>query len=221
VATAPATRTLPERESLDRLAAAGVAVVRAVAVRTADDAVAAAGVIGGEVVVKVDAEGLAHKSDIGGVRAGLHDADAVRAAARDLLELPLPAGSRRRGLLVAPHFDGPEMIVGGRRDASFGPIVLVGLGGVLAEAIGDVAVRLAPVDLDEAAKMLDELRGKRILEGSRGRPGIDRAAVAATIVALGQVLVDDPALVEVDLNPVISGPAGTAAVDALVIEAVS
>jgi hypothetical protein len=98
--------------------------------------------------------------------------------------------------------------------------VLVGLGGVLAEAIDDVAVRLAPIDLDEAAEMLDELRGGRVLDGTRGRAGIDRAAIAATIVALGRALVDDPSLVEVDLNPVISGPAGTAAVDALVVEAI-
>jgi acetyltransferase len=133
----------------------------------------------------------------------------------------VPAGARRRGLLVAPHLDGPELIVGGRRDASFGPIVLVGLGGVLAEAIDDVAVRLAPIDPDEAAEMLDELRGRKILDGIRGRPGIDRAAVTATIVALGRALVDDPSLIEVDLNPLISGPATTAAVDALVVEAIS
>jgi acetyltransferase len=222
-ATAPPvagrTRALSERESLERLARAGVGVVRAVAVTTAEDAVAAAGSLGGPVVVKVDAEGLAHKSEVGGVRAGLRDADAVREAARELLELPLPAGARRRGLLVARQLEGPEVIVGGRRDSSFGPIVLVGLGGVLAEAIDDVAVRLAPLDIDEADEMLDELRGRRILAGTRGRPGIDRAAVAATIVAIGRALVDDPALIEVDLNPVISGPAGTAAVDALVVEA--
>jgi acyl-CoA synthetase (NDP forming) len=221
LASTPITRTLAERESLDRLAGVGISVVRPVAVATVEDAVAAAGALGGQVVVKIDAEGLAHKSDIGGVRAGLHDPDAVRAAARELLQLPVPAGARRRGLLVAPHLDGPELIVGGRRDASFGPIVLVGLGGVLAEAIDDVAVRLAPIDPDEAAEMLDELRGRKILDGIRGRPGIDRAAVTATIVALGRALVDDPSLIEVDLNPLISGPATTAAVDALVVEAIS
>ena len=221
LASTPITRTLAERESLDRLAGVGISVVRPVAVATVEDAVAAAGALGGQVVVKIDAEGLAHKSDIGGVRAGLHDPDAVRAAARELLQLPVPAGARRRCLLVAPHLDGPELIVGGRRDASFGPIVLVGLGGVLAEAIDDVAVRLAPIDPDEAAEMLDELRGRKILDGIRGRPGIDRAAVTATIVALGRALVDDPSLIEVDLNPLISGPATTAAVDALVVEAIS
>ena len=115
---------------------------------------------------------------------------------------------------------GIELIVGARRDPSFGPVVLVGLGGILAEAIDDVAVRLAPLDAEEASSMLDELRGRAVLAGVRGRPGIDRAAIVAAIVALGAAMVTEPTLLEVDLNPVISGPSGTAAVDALVVEAV-
>jgi len=94
----------------------------------------------------------------------------------------------------------------------------VGLGGILAEALDDVAVRLAPVDDETAASMLDELRASAILNGVRGRAGIDRAAVAGIIVALGRALVADETILEVDLNPVISGPDGTAAVDALVVE---
>ncbi len=217
----PATRTLPEVESLDRLAAAGLPVARFVRARSADEAVAAARTLGWPVVVKVDVVGLAHKSDIGGVRVGLADPAAVRSAAGALLALPLPAGVAVRGLLVARQLDGPELIIGGRRDPSYGPLVLVGLGGILADALDDVAVRLCPVDTDEAGRMLDELRGGRILAGVRGRPGIDRPTVAAAIVALSRALVDDPTLLEVDLNPVISGPGGTAAVDALVVEVVS
>jgi acetyltransferase len=114
-----------------------------------------------------------------------------------------------------------ELILGGRRDAQFGPIIIVGLGGVLAEALDDVAVRLAPVDAQTAGEMLDELRGKRILAGFRGRPAIDRPAVIVAIVALGRALVADPSLIEVDVNPLISGPDGTAAADALVVEAES
>jgi acetate---CoA ligase (ADP-forming) len=216
---ARATRTLPERESLERLGRAGLPVETPVAAASAEDAVDAARRIGGPVVVKLDAEGLAHKSDLGGVRVGLRDEAAVRAAANALLAIPLPADARRRGLLVSRHIEGVELILGGRRDPGYGPIILVGLGGILAEAIDDVAIRLAPVDVIDAEAMLDELRGGRILLGVRDRPGIDRAAVVDAIVALGRALVDDPTLVEVDLNPVISGPEATAAVDALVVEA--
>jgi acyl-CoA synthetase (NDP forming) len=94
----------------------------------------------------------------------------------------------------------------------------VGLGGILAEVLDDVAVRLAPVDADEALAMLGELRGQRVLGGVRGGPPIDRTAVAELIVAVGRAVADDARILELDLNPVISGPDGTAAVDALVVE---
>jgi hypothetical protein len=110
-----------------------------------------------------------------------------------------------------------ELIVGGRRDATFGPLVIVGLGGILAEVLDDVAVRLAPLDAASAAGMLDELRGTAVLAGVRGRGGIDRPSVVGAIVALGDLLAGDPTILEVDCNPLISGPDGTAAVDALVV----
>jgi acetate---CoA ligase (ADP-forming) len=211
------TLTLPETESLDRLAAAGLPVLRPTRVATPDAAVDAASAIGFPVVLKLDVVGLAHKTDIGGVRLGLDGAPAVRAAAVELLSLPLPSGAVGRGLLVGRQMSGVELILGGRRDPSFGPLVVVGLGGILAEVLDDVAIRLAPVSADGAAEMLDELRGGAVLAGVRGRPGIDRPAVIEAIVRLGRLLVDDPTIVEVDANPLISGPGGTAAVDALVV----
>ena len=213
-----ATTTLSEAASLARLAAAGLPVVATSQVGDAESAVLAAREVGLPVVLKVDADGLAHKSDIGGVRVGLIDDAAVRAAAVELLALPLPPGAERRGLLVAAHLDGVELILGGRRDPSYGPLVIVGFGGVFAEVLDDVSVRLAPVDADEAAGMLDGLRGAPILAGVRGRPGIDRAAVVDAIVALGRLLMDRPAIIALDANPLISGPAGTAIVDALIVE---
>jgi acyl-CoA synthetase (NDP forming) len=217
----PRTHVLAERESRERLAAHGLPVGDQAAVATEEAAVAAAARFGSPVVLKVDATGLAHKTETGAVRLGLRGPDAVRQAARELLALALPSDAVGRGLLVSRQLAGVELILGGRRDAQFGPIVIVGLGGVLAEALDDVAVRLAPVDAQTAGEMLDELRGKRILSGFRGRPAIDRPAVIAAIVALGRALVADPSLIEVDVNPLISGPDGTAAADALVVEAES
>jgi acyl-CoA synthetase (NDP forming) len=216
----PGRRPLGEPESLERLDAAGIPVVLPTRAADPDAAGAAAVAIGFPVVLKVDAVGLAHKTDIGGVRVGLVDEAAVRKAAAELLTLVLPVGVTRRGLLVSPHRAGVELILGGRRDPSFGPLVVAGLGGVLAEVLDDVAVRLAPVDAGDAASMLDELRGSAILSGTRGRPGIDRPAVIDAIVRLGRLLVEDPSISEIDANPVISGPQETAAVDALVVELV-
>jgi acyl-CoA synthetase (NDP forming) len=218
--TPPVVRALPERESLARLARAGLPVATPTLVMTPDEAAEAGRRIGFPVVLKVDATGLGHKSDLGAVRLDLRDPAAVRTAAAELLGLLLPAGAIRRGLLVDRQRTGVELVVGGRRDPSFGPIVLVGLGGILAEAFDDVAVRLAPVDVATAADMLDALRGRAILDGVRGRPGIDRKAVTDAIVLIGRLLAADPSIVEVDLNPILSGPDGTVAVDALVVEVV-
>jgi acyl-CoA synthetase (NDP forming) len=210
---------LPERESLELLRAAGLAVTPAVAVPDADAAVEAARPLAGHAVaLKLDAVGLAHKSDVGGVVLDLVGDDAVRAAATDLLALGRRHALDVRGLLVEPMADaGVELIVGLRRDPSFGPAVMVGLGGVLTEVLDDVAIRLAPVSMATATSMLDELRGSRLLDGVRGRPPVDRRAVAELIVGLSRLGIARPDLVAVDLNPVIAMPAGAVAVDALVV----
>jgi acetyltransferase len=185
----------------------------------ADAAVEAARPLGGHAVaLKIDALDLPHKSDLGLVRLGLVGDAAIREAADGLLRTARSAGIDARGLLVEPMADpGVELIVGVRRDPSFGPVVLVGVGGLLAEVLDDVAIRLAPVRRDEAAAMLDSLRGRRLLDGVRGRPAVDRGSIVDLIVGLGCLAMSRPDLVEVDLNPVIASPEGAVAVDALVV----
>jgi acetyltransferase len=212
-----AATALPELESLEWLAAAGLPIVREERAATPGEAVAQADAIGYPVVVKIDAVGLAHKSDVGAVRVGVRDGDEVHAAATELLNKKLPDGATRRGLLIAPHLEGLELIVGARRDPSFGPLVLIGLGGIFAEVIDDVAIRLAPVSADDAAAMLDQLRGRRLLGPMRGRPGIDRSAVVEAIIRIGLAICASPEVVEVDINPLMSSPDRTAAADALVV----
>jgi acyl-CoA synthetase (NDP forming) len=112
---------------------------------------------------------------------------------------------------------GVELIVGLRRDAQFGLAVVVGLGGIFTEVLDDVAIRLAPVGHATALAMLDELRGRRILDGIRGRAAVDRDAVADLIVGLSRLATERSDIVEVDLNPVIATPGGAVAVDALVV----
>lgn len=216
---APVTHALPERESLELLRAAGLSVTTAAAAPDMEAAVGAARSLGGgPMVLKLDATGLAHKSDLGLVRLGLTGDDAIRAAADDLIATGLRHGLEPRGLLVEPMADpGVELIVGLRRDAQFGPAVMVGLGGIFAEVLDDVSIRLAPVRHADALSMLDHLRGRRILDGVRGRPAIDRSAVADLIVALSRLGAERPDIIEVDLNPVIASPRGALAVDALVV----
>jgi acetate---CoA ligase (ADP-forming) len=217
--SSPARMVLAERESLELLRAAGLPVTPAVAAADAGSAVDAARALGDvPVALKVDAPGLAHKSDQGLVRLGLRGDAAIRAAADELLAEAARHDVAARGLLVEPMAEaGVELIVGLRRDALFGPAVMVGLGGILTELLDDVAIRLAPVGTDDALAMLAELRGRRILDGARGRPPVDRAAVADLVVRLARLGHDRPDIVEIDLNPVIATPAGVLAVDALVV----
>ena len=211
-------RPLSERDSLAFLASAGITVSAAVPVADAAMAVDAARRIRGPVAIKLEATGIWHKTDVGGVALDVIGDDAVRDVAEAMLHAARDAGLEVQGLLVEPMAaPGAELILGLQRDPLFGPAVLVGLGGVLAEVIDDIAIRLAPVTPRVAMEMLDDLRGRALLDGVRGRPAVDRSAVAAMLVALGRLGADRPDVLEVDLNPVIASPTGAIAVDALVV----
>ncbi len=212
---------LAEQESLERLRLAGLPVVESIAIpgdsvdAVLGAAMVAASAIGWPIAVKADAPRLVHKTDVGGVVLGVSDAELLGAAVAAVMAA---GGAATRGILVQPMVAaGLEIIVGARRDAQFGPLVLVGLGGVLAEALDDVAVRLAPVSHDLALEMLDELRGSALLDGPRGRPAVDRAAIASIVVALGDAMLGHSNWLEVDINPVIAGPDGAIAVDAVIV----
>lgn len=212
-------RALPERESLELLREAGLAVTAAIAVPDAEAAVEAARPLAGHAVaVKLDVVGVAHKSDLGLVRLDVAGDEAIRTAATELLDAGRRHGLDSRGLVVQPMADpGLELIVGMHRDPLFGPALMVGLGGVFTEVLDDVAIRLAPLRHDDARAMLDDLRGHRILDGLRGRPGVDRDAIADLLVALGDLAIRRPDIAEVDMNPVIANATSAMAVDALVV----
>jgi acyl-CoA synthetase (NDP forming) len=215
---------MSERDSLAVVGAAGVRVVEATPAPDAATAVAVARRIGRPVALKLDTLTVAHKTEVGGVMLGLHGDDAVYGSALALLDGARRQGVAVRGLLVEPMVPpGVELIVGLRRDPQFGPAVLVGLGGILAEALDDVAIRLAPLDVDTAEAMLADLRGVSLLAGFRGRPPVDRRAIARMLVEIGDLGIERPDILEVDLNPVIASASGAIAVDALIVreEAVS
>lgn len=213
-------RGLPERDSLDLLRSAGIAVTPAIAASDADIAIAAAEHLGWPVALKLDATDAAHKSDLGGVRLGLMSPAGVRDAVASLLAAGRSAGVGVRGVLIEPMAaPGVELIVGFRRDPMFGPAVLVGSGGVLTEILDDVTIRLAPVDRTVALAMLHDLRSAPILSGARGRAAVDRTALADLIVALAGFGAARAQVLEIDLNPVIASPTGAVAVDALIVVA--
>ncbi|GAA5156062.1 hypothetical protein GCM10023321_30990 [Pseudonocardia eucalypti] len=163
--------------------------------------------LGGAVAVKVLDASVRHKTEVGGVRLGVRTPgeldDALRAigAPRVLVEAMAPAGV--------------DLLVGARRDPVFGPVLLVGLGGTQAEALADVAVRVAPVGPEEAAGMVGELAGRRLLEGWRGGPVLDRDELGRVVAALGELLMENPGLDEIEVNPLRLTEHGLVALDAV------
>jgi acetyltransferase len=164
----------------------------------------AAASFGRPVVLKVVSEAISHKTDVGGVRLNLPDADAAAAAYRDMMGQIAEAApaARLQGVLVQPMAaEGYDLIVGGRQDAQFGPVVLVGMGGVFVEVLNEVALRVAPIGRGEALAMIDELRAAPILKGARGRDPTDIEAVADVLTRVSQLLCDFPEIQELDINP--------------------
>jgi acyl-CoA synthetase (NDP forming) len=204
---------LDEVEGLALIADFGVPASRAHTVETAEEAVEAARAAGLPVALKTAAPGLSHKSDAGGVHLGLGDEAAVAAAYEEL--------SRRLGprAVVAPMAEaGVELAFGLVTDAQFGPLVLIGAGGILVETLGDTCVAVPPLDARTARALLDRLGVSALLRGARGRPAADLDAVSEAFARFSLIAASlGGEIAELDVNPVIAGPKGVMAVDALVV----
>jgi acetyltransferase len=188
--------------------------------RLAENPQAAAAVardLGQPVALKIASPDISHKTDVGGVVLGVSSPPDVLAAADAML-----ARVRHRrpdatiqGILVQPMApSGKELLLGAVRDPQFGPLVMVGFGGIYVEVLRDTATRLAPVSSAEALRMLGELKMAALLRGVRGEPPVDLQALAEAISRIGQLAVDCPDLAEVELNPLVATPAGVVAIDA-------
>jgi acyl-CoA synthetase (NDP forming) len=213
---------LGNAEAMELLRKFGIPLAETVPAKGADDAVRAAERLGYPVVLKIDSPDILHKTDVGGVRVGCANADAVRLAVREMTDevrRRAPA-ARVDGVLVQRMVTGgTEMIVGMKRDPLFGPAVVCGFGGVFVEVMRDVAVRVPPFDIAEARAMIAELRGSVLLRGARGRPPGDVAALADTLVRVATLAeAQGETLQALDINPllVLEEGRGVVAVDWLV-----
>lgn len=153
--------------------------------------------LGWPVVMKTDHEELIHKTEAGGVKTNLQTEEEAQQAWQELHTL-------HPRVVIQKQIRGEEIIIGGKRDEVFGPVLMVGLGGVLVEIYQDIAFRLAPVTKNEALAMIEEIKGKKLLEGFRGRRVIDKEELAAMIVKTGDLLVQEEQIQELDFNPVIA-----------------
>jgi acetate---CoA ligase (ADP-forming) len=202
-----------ELEGLAMLADYGVPVVESIQADTLEDAIAAAERLGFPVAVKTAAPGVQHKSDVGGVRLGVDDSPSLEDA---YMDLERELGPQVTVSKMAPR--GVEIALGIARDPQFGPLVLVGAGGVLVEIMKDRGLAMPPLDEDRARSLIDRLGIRPLLDGVRGGPAADVTALTRAIVGLSWLAHDlGDHLEAIDANPVICGPGGCVAVDALVL----
>ena len=214
--------TLSEAASKTLLAAYGIPVTLPVPAADADTAARVAAQVGYPVVLKLDSPDITHKSDVGGVALDLADAAAVRAAFERIVAGARAArpGTRVSGVTVqrmARARDALELIVGARQDPVFGTVLLVGMGGVTAEILRDRALGLPPLNERLARRMLESLRSWPLLEGYRGRPGVDLRLLIETLMRVSYLVADYPEIRELDVNPLLVTPGEVVALDARII----
>jgi acetyltransferase len=216
LASARAAGTLGLLDAAPLLAAYGIATVPALLAKTPEAAAEAARALG-RVALKIVSPDISHKTDVGGVVLDVAGPAAVRDAAAEMLARVAAARPHARltGVLVqamAPP-GARELLLGTVHDAQFGPLVVVGFGGIYVEVLKDTATRLAPVSIAEAREMLGELRMAPALRGARGRPPVDVDALADAMHRFSRLAAETPGLAELEINPLLAYPTGVAALD--------
>lgn len=211
----PLPETIDESKAKEIFRSYGIATPQSVLCTSRDEAEAAFARLEKPVVVKVAASDIAHKTESGGVILDIGDeGDFVQALDR-IAEIETSQPGRVLVEEMAPA--GVEIIVGGVRDPSWGPCVMIGLGGILAEAISDTAIALAPIGEAEVAHMLNGLRSRKLLDGFRSQPACDLSAIASVAIAVGQMLQDHPEILEIEINPLRANEKGALALDGLIV----
>jgi len=188
-------------------------------IQDAGAAAVACGSLKPPLALKVMSPDILHKSDAGGVRVGLNGAPELEEAVRAMMKRPAIENARLDGFLVEEMVpSGVEMVIGGIRDPQFGPLVMVGLGGIFVEVMQDVAFRICPITRLDAGEMLDELKGAALLRGTRGRKPVSREAVVDVLLKVGGegglLMTHGDEIAEADINPLIVSEHGAVAVDA-------
>lgn len=212
--------TLLEHEAKELLRRHGAPVGMDRLARSADEAVQIAREMGRDVVLKIVSPQILHKSDACAVKLKLETEQEIRAAYKEIIANAEKYNPKAelKGCLVSPMVDeGVELIVGTKIDEQFGPVIMFGLGGILVEIMHDVVFRVLPITSISAKKMLKEIKSRPILDGARGRPGVDKKALQELLLTVSDIIQAYPEIREMDLNPVIAHEKGASIVDARII----
>lgn len=207
-------KTLSEYESRLVIESAGVFVSAATLTKTKEEAIREAETMGYPVVLKGCSAGLSHKTEAGMVALNINNAQEVAQVFDDLIG----KAKNLDGVLVEKMVRGNrEFVIGLSRDSSFGPCVMFGLGGIFTEALKDVTFRVAPLSMEDALEMIDEIKTKKLLGEFRGSPAVDREALAKALIGVGNLGIKYDSIAEIDINPLIVCGDKPVAVDALIV----
>ncbi len=212
--------SLPEYEALQVLRAYGFPVLRSGLAASARELPAVCAEVGFPLVMKIASPDILHKTEMGGVEVGVPDLAAAEQVYARMMATATERYPEARlwGVTIQElAAKGREVILGSTRDPKFGPIVMFGLGGIYTEALKDVTFRLAPLRQLSARHMLEQIRGRKILEGTRGEAPVDLAAVQECLERLSQLVIEFPVIEELDINPLIAYPQGASVADARII----
>jgi acetyltransferase len=209
--------TLSEYEAKQVLANAGIPTVREQQATRMEDAVQYADQLGYPAILKVDSADIQHKSDIGAVK-DVHNADEARKRYQiihDNVAEHRPEADVN-SILVEEHVSGTELIVGVKKDADFGHVIMFGIGGIFVEVLEDVTFRSLPITEHDAMDMLHDLRAAELLDGVRGNPPVDKAALIDVLLHVSDLIDEHPEIAELDINPLFADENGVTAADAVI-----
>jgi acetyltransferase len=204
-------------KALDLCESYGIAVAQWEIARNPDEAVKSAKRVGFPVAIKILSSEMIHKTDHGGIGLELTSSNEVRIRAQEMQNQMADSSSEAQPFVLMIQqmvHDGIEVILGGKRDPHFGPVVMFGLGGIHVEIYDDVTFRVAPLSDFDARSMIEDVRGARIFEGFRGKAPIDRESLIQALLSLSQLMVENSNIAEMDINPLIATRDGAVAVDA-------
>jgi acyl-CoA synthetase (NDP forming) len=210
------TNSVPIHQAIELCQAYNIPTARWGIADTPHEVISKSTEIGFPVALKLSSEEISHKTDVGAVLLGLEDPASAKAGAETLFlranELGLTAGSY--SVLVQEMVpSGIELIVGGKHDPTFGPVVMFGMGGIQVEIFQDVSFRVAPINRLDASQMISEVRGSKLLDGVRGLPTVDREPIIQALLSISQMMLENEHIVEIDINPLIATNEGIIAVD--------
>ena len=187
--------------------------------RSPEQAVKISNSLGYPLVCKIDSPDVIHKTEAGGVITNIKDSTEAELAYYKIIEntLHYHKEARIRGVLVQRQLKGRELIVGMKRDPQFGPVILFGIGGVFVEVLKDVSRRIAPITRKDAQNMIEEIKGRKVLDEFRGRPPADKKTLVKILLAISRLSLREKNVSEIDFNPVIVNSKGAKVVDARMI----